>query len=213
MFDTGADFKILAYNAAKLKVDLSKIRQVILSHNHWDHTDGLWGLLENHPGISVYLCPGSGKLLANKVRKNGGIPVAVKGWRKLQPGVFMTPEMRGLYKGKPMPERALVLSSTKGLVIITGCAHIGAVDILTTVEKRFPKERIAVLLGGLHLKDMDAADIRKTVTTLQDCGVDKMMPCHCTGAKAFKIIDDSYIHKSRFVKAGSSIKIFIKGAL
>src|SRR5437868_7704704 len=44
LFDTGARPETVLANARELKIDLSKISDVILSHNHGDHTGGLVAL-------------------------------------------------------------------------------------------------------------------------------------------------------------------------
>jgi len=41
LFDTGARPRTVIENARELKVDLASIREVVLSHNHADHTGGL----------------------------------------------------------------------------------------------------------------------------------------------------------------------------
>src|SRR6185295_13501871 len=41
LFDTGARPRTVLENAAELKVDLSTVTDVVLSHNHGDHTGGL----------------------------------------------------------------------------------------------------------------------------------------------------------------------------
>src|SRR5262245_1927625 len=41
LFDTGARPRTVLENAAELKVDLAGITDVVLSHNHGDHTGGL----------------------------------------------------------------------------------------------------------------------------------------------------------------------------
>ena len=44
LFDTGASDLIIG-NAARLRVDLSKIDKIVLSHGHYDHTGGLQAIL------------------------------------------------------------------------------------------------------------------------------------------------------------------------
>jgi 7,8-dihydropterin-6-yl-methyl-4-(beta-D-ribofuranosyl)aminobenzene 5'-phosphate synthase len=41
LFDTGGDADILAANMKEMKVDPAEIKQVFISHEHWDHTGGL----------------------------------------------------------------------------------------------------------------------------------------------------------------------------
>ncbi|WP_438481796.1 MBL fold metallo-hydrolase [Oleiharenicola lentus] len=47
LFDTGAHTDVVLKNAAALKIDLSTVPEVILSHSHWDHIGGLVTLRES----------------------------------------------------------------------------------------------------------------------------------------------------------------------
>jgi 7,8-dihydropterin-6-yl-methyl-4-(beta-D-ribofuranosyl)aminobenzene 5'-phosphate synthase len=44
LLDTGAHPDTVLQNARDLKIDLSDVREVILTHNHWDHVSGLMNL-------------------------------------------------------------------------------------------------------------------------------------------------------------------------
>ena len=44
LYDTGASADLVLRNARALKVDLSDVQDVVLSHNHWDHVGGLLAL-------------------------------------------------------------------------------------------------------------------------------------------------------------------------
>ncbi|NTW88868.1 MAG: MBL fold metallo-hydrolase, partial [Desulfobulbaceae bacterium] len=44
LFDTGQGLTLL-HNAARMGRDLSAVRQVVISHGHYDHTGGLLPLL------------------------------------------------------------------------------------------------------------------------------------------------------------------------
>ena len=44
LLDTGARPDTVLENANLLKIDLSKVQDVILTHNHWDHIGGLMTL-------------------------------------------------------------------------------------------------------------------------------------------------------------------------
>jgi len=58
LFDTGRDNALLP-NAKALGVDLSTVRQLVLSHGHYDHTGGIGDLLSLAPDATVYLHPGA----------------------------------------------------------------------------------------------------------------------------------------------------------
>ncbi|MFW5946801.1 MAG: MBL fold metallo-hydrolase, partial [Candidatus Natronoplasma sp.] len=46
LFDTGNDGDILESNMQKMDVDPSKIDKVVLSHEHHDHTGGLFSIID-----------------------------------------------------------------------------------------------------------------------------------------------------------------------
>jgi 7,8-dihydropterin-6-yl-methyl-4-(beta-D-ribofuranosyl)aminobenzene 5'-phosphate synthase len=46
LYDTGASPDLVLRNARLLKIDLSNVEDVVLSHNHWDHVGGLLSLRE-----------------------------------------------------------------------------------------------------------------------------------------------------------------------
>jgi len=56
LFDTGQSFSV-THNAEALKVDLSKIDKLILSHGHFDHTGGLREVLSQTAGVDIIAHP------------------------------------------------------------------------------------------------------------------------------------------------------------
>ncbi len=58
LFDTGGESEVLLHNIHQLNVNLSEIDIIVISHNHWDHTGGLFSVLESNNKAPVYL-PGS----------------------------------------------------------------------------------------------------------------------------------------------------------
>lgn len=55
LFDTGGH--TLQHNAALMNVDLSNVNQVVLSHSHWDHSEGLRELAKHTGRIRLTLHP------------------------------------------------------------------------------------------------------------------------------------------------------------
>jgi len=53
LFDTGQGYTIL-HNAEKMGVDLSKVSKIVLSHGHYDHTDGLKNVLNVVHDANIY---------------------------------------------------------------------------------------------------------------------------------------------------------------
>lgn len=73
----------------------------------------------------------------------------------------------------------------KGLVVITGCGHAGAINTLNCAIARTGVETIYGFLGGLHLTGkLFEPIIPQTVDALRQYLPRLLMPCHCTGWKA-----------------------------
>src|SRR5688572_4473929 len=55
LFDTGNDAERFRHNVETLKVDLTRLDFVVISHRHGDHTDGLRHLLRVNPRVKIYV--------------------------------------------------------------------------------------------------------------------------------------------------------------
>lgn len=73
----------------------------------------------------------------------------------------------------------------KGLVIVSGCSHAGAVNVLRNAQRLTGEKRIAGFIGGFHLTGgLFEAIIDPTVRAFTDAQVGRVLPAHCTGWKA-----------------------------
>ena len=77
-------------------------------------------------------------------------------------------------------EICVVLRGVEGLSVIVGCSHVGIVNIISTIAKRF-SEKIFRIIGGVHLINADSERIDKTFTALKNFGVCDFKFCHCSG--------------------------------
>jgi len=55
LFDTGANGKILLSNMQKLKINPAQIKDVVISHLHWDHAGGLSSFLEVNSQVKLWI--------------------------------------------------------------------------------------------------------------------------------------------------------------
>ena len=91
---------------------------------------------------------------------------------------------------KPDPlildDQALVVNVRgKGLVIVTGCGHAGAINIVRHAQRLTGVPRLHALLGGLHLSGAYfTSSIGPTVHALTALAPDLLVPGHCTGWRA-----------------------------
>lgn len=77
-------------------------------------------------------------------------------------------------------EIALVLREDDGIAIITGCAHPGILNIVTSIHENL-KLKVKSVIGGTHLKHAGPERIDKTLSMLKDLGLERMGLCHCSG--------------------------------
>lgn len=85
-----------------------------------------------------------------------------------------------------LDDQALIVHvRDKGLVVVTGCGHAGAVNIVRHAQRLTGVPRLHALLGGLHLNGgFFAPSIAPTVEALTELAPDLVVPGHCTGWRA-----------------------------
>ncbi|MFW6064955.1 MAG: MBL fold metallo-hydrolase [Candidatus Natronoplasma sp.] len=162
LFDSGDDGEILLYNMKKMGIDKSSIDKIVLSHEHHDHTGGLYSILED--SMDVFIPKSFSEGFKKKVRKNASL-IEVTGREKISKGVLSLGEM-----GTDIVEQSIICKSEDGNVLITGCAHPGLTDMIQKAEKQGD---IEALIGGFHgFDDFEVLE-----------GIPMVVPCHCTEYK------------------------------
>ena len=68
-----------------------------------------------------------------------------------------------------------------GLVILSGCAHIGIVNIVKHALNMTGMSRIHAIIGGFHLVNADNTLIDRCVDDIRGFVPDYIVPTHCTG--------------------------------
>ncbi len=207
LFDAGEKGLWLIENLKNAGVDISGIKSVVISHDHWDHTGGLWDVLEMRAQLPVYACPGFGREFKQKVRESKGRLIETERVMEISENVFVTGEIPGEYKGQYMPEQALVIKTEKGITIITGCSHPGILKITEKVKQAFAGYNLYLILGGFHLLDSGRRAIDYAARKLADLGVEKAAPIHCSGPEAEEIFKTIYGENFIQVKIGQELEV------
>lgn len=207
LFDTGENGLWLLENMKNLDIDAGCIEAVVISHDHWDHTGGLWEVLKNRKGLKVYACPNFSGEFRKNVKKLKGELVESDSVKKIAENIYTTGEISGEYKGNYMPEQALVVKTDRGLSVITGCSHPGIVKMIKRVKKDFDSEKIYLVFGGFHLIDKYEPEIESVVEELKEIAVEKAGPAHCSGYDAKLIFKEKYGDDFVDIKAGVKFEI------
>lgn len=202
IFDTGDDSKKLQRNLDRVNINPKNVDFVILSHNHWDHTGGLEAVLSNNRDIAIYFGSSFPYKFRQELSDHNVDYFPVSEMRPISKDVFVGPEMQ---RNGP-PEIALALRHQKGLVIMTGCAHPGIINVIGEFQKSVCKD-VYMVLGGFHLCHDTARRVKEVIEGFRNLGVKKVSPCHCTGEIAIKTFKEEY--HDNFIQGGSGLKIEI----
>jgi 7,8-dihydropterin-6-yl-methyl-4-(beta-D-ribofuranosyl)aminobenzene 5'-phosphate synthase len=208
LFDTGYSDLFLT-NSAKMGLDLGALDFLVLSHSHLDHTWGLAGYLRflteraflnqpvspptlvAHP--DVFVSQGHGQ-----IHETGALISREKAARHLalnlsRSPVQLSPDL--IFLGQiprendferpdlldPVPDdSALVFHSSRGLLIITGCAQAGICNTIEYARCVCQEDKIADVIGGFHLLSPTRKRIEATCGYFKTLGLKALHPCHCT---------------------------------
>ena len=202
LFDTGGDSSILLSNMEKMNISPEDIDIVVISHIHGDHVGGLTGFLERNGNVKVYIPASFPDSWGKKIESYGADYQDVSGPMQISDNVYTTGEM-----GTWIKEQSLVLNTREGLVVITGCAHPGIVNIVKRAEQMLPDKDVYLVMGGFHLSGASDSELRSIIRAFRDIGVQKVAPSHCSGDRCRGLFEEEY--KEDYIEggAGKTIKV------
>jgi 7,8-dihydropterin-6-yl-methyl-4-(beta-D-ribofuranosyl)aminobenzene 5'-phosphate synthase len=105
---------------------------------------------------------------------------------EILPGIHTTGEL-----GSSIREQALVVETEQGLVVVTGCAHPGVVEIVRRAKELVDGE-VALVMGGFHLGDASEEQIDNIIADFRELGVQQVAPSHCTGDIARNMFAEAF---------------------
>jgi 7,8-dihydropterin-6-yl-methyl-4-(beta-D-ribofuranosyl)aminobenzene 5'-phosphate synthase len=200
LFDTGADGAVLLGNMKALGIDPGRIQKVVISHAHDDHTGGLADFLAASSHPPVYLLAEFGNAFIESVKAQTDVVETAPGM-EIADGILTTGHVGGR-----IPEQALAIRTAEGLVVITGCAHPGIVEIVSKV-KHMTMEPVYLVMGGFHLLEKSAAELTAVIQDLRRQGVKAVAPSHCTGEHAITEFAAEFGADFHPVGAGAVIEV------
>ena len=210
LFDTGGQYEAFKDNINKLKIDLTKLDFVVLSHRHGDHTSGLAYVLEKNPNVVIYAPAETGSFgtpfsapqaLQRKVEllpddlqyfdgKLGKAEVdspwtnanikRITDTTEVSPNISLIRTVSDVKGTLELAEVSMAIKTPKGLAVIVGCSHPGIEKILAKASEINPN--IYTIAGGLHLVDKSDEVVKQTVTNFKEkWKLQRVAAGHCTG--------------------------------
>ncbi len=220
MSDVGLSGKF-ADNASILRVDISDVEALAVTHHHFDHGGGLGRFFDENKDGKVYLryspdvdfvVEGDSSLpryvgldketlftyadrityldenqavlpnvhlvvdiLANHPKPPGDTRLKMQAGSRVEPDNFSH-------------ELVTVIVENDGLVVLTGCAHNGVLNMLDTARKYFPGLPIQAVIGGFHLSQEEDDMVQSIGKALLSQDIPNIYSGHCTGEKQMKIL-------------------------
>lgn len=167
---------------------------------------------------------GPWKLNESALKEAGAQLMVIKNSVPLGPGIFSTGQVERLTDfEKPMTTAKIVKNGTimndsilddqgliikikdKGLIILSGCAHSGIMNIIRHSQKITGINKILAVVGGFHLVNSKEETVKKTISELERIDPTCLVPMHCTGFKAINMIAERMPEKFILSSVGSKI--------
>lgn len=224
LFDTGQS-DIFLKNAEILSENIDIVDTVVLSHSHFDHTSGLHHLnnktvyihknfftpqfyLENknykyigNPFTKKYYekkCALKFQELNNDISQKIAKDVyLIAGSGKYPANQNFFTKQNNRFKAAPFnDELTLWLNTRFGVVIVTGCAHSGIINIIDAILNKIPPEfpkNIYAIIGGFHISELSQEEQKKILTKLKNYQTEYIGISHCTGIELpEEVLDDRF---------------------
>ena len=200
LMDTSGSFGTLFNNAAKLEVNLSNVEAIFISHWHGDHCGSLSHVLPLLRQSTPVYVPSESSSGIRKIREARGTAMVCSDPAEFMEGVMSTGEIGG-----GTSEHSLMINvKNKGLIILTGCAHPGVINIVKRAQQVSEISKVHAVIGGFHISS--TREGINAAKFLHEIGVKLVSPCHCTGVNAKIAIAN--VMGERYVENGSG-RVFL----
>jgi 7,8-dihydropterin-6-yl-methyl-4-(beta-D-ribofuranosyl)aminobenzene 5'-phosphate synthase len=104
-----------------------------------------------------------------------------------------------------LDDRAIIIKSDEGLIVIAGCAHRGIVNTILYAQELTGEKRIHAIVGGIHLQRASEEQQEKTIAAFRGLGIERIGVSHCTGLPAAARLAQEFGDSFFFNNAGTVV--------
>lgn len=204
LFDAGIT-DLFIKNSKLLDVNLDGVEKVVLSHGHWDHGNGL-KYLDGRKTLILHPECFTDRYSISRNMEYGGINqnfdelsakfnmVLTKEPYEILESVWFLGEIerKNDFEAKAFPtvlagnetdflrdDSGIVIKTTNGLIVISGCSHSGICNTIEYAKKVTNEDKICAVIGGFHLKEIDNAT-KETIKYFMANNIPQAYMGHCT---------------------------------
>jgi 7,8-dihydropterin-6-yl-methyl-4-(beta-D-ribofuranosyl)aminobenzene 5'-phosphate synthase len=143
--------------------------------------------------------------ITENIITTGEIPM-VTGYEKIDSGLAVKKNGQ-ILPDEILDDRALIIKTEVGLVVVLGCAHRGMVNTILHARQITGIDTIYAVTGGAHLHNADEEQVWKTVDFLRTSGVQKLGLCHCTGLRVMALMAQEFGDVFFFNSTGTKVSL------
>jgi 7,8-dihydropterin-6-yl-methyl-4-(beta-D-ribofuranosyl)aminobenzene 5'-phosphate synthase len=104
-------------------------------------------------------------------------------------------------------DAALAIETSKGLVVLLGCAHAGLVNTVEHFRSQLGRPRIHAIIGGTHLAPAGDEQFAATADYLSRLDFDRLGVSHCTGQIRSAQLHARFPNKVFFANVGTTVMV------
>ncbi len=108
-------------------------------------------------------------------------------------------------------DMSLILNSEKGLIVLLGCGHSGAVNSVKHAMRITHNNTIFAIFGGMHLLGNPLKKIERVVADLKKIDPAFIVPLHCTGFTAMHTMFQHFKGRVKLMNVGDSFDLTAEG--
>jgi 7,8-dihydropterin-6-yl-methyl-4-(beta-D-ribofuranosyl)aminobenzene 5'-phosphate synthase len=214
LFDSGQGM-VIEHNIKVFDINTDDIDIFVLSHGHYDHSDGFVHLLDKMADKPFYMHPecfthrisgrskkytGMSKNISRQILDEKGVQLNfVREFTMICDDIYVTGEIPRLYEkdsgylsndgiiDKMPDDMAMAINTQKGIVVILGCTHSGLKNTLEHISTNI-KAPIYAILGGTHLLHKNEKELIKIAEYIDSLSPKFCYFGHCTGIDSYSIL-------------------------
>ncbi len=127
--------------------------------------------------------------------------------RKEVPKGFYTEKGGSIVHDMMLDEQMLIIGDGGQIALFLGCSHPGVVNCIKYAQKLKPNKSIKLLVGGMHLENVNPISLQMTIQHIQDMNIGMVAPLHCTGFEQVWELKRSLDNRCLIVCTGDTIKV------